>query len=334
MHLESWAGTSRTPTRSARSSRRPRARARRRRGPKPVRPVLGHGELRAELAGKLRHTDEHPAVGDWVAVAARPTKARDDPGAAAASYRLCARSPGGNEATGCGGERRRRLRRLRPDQNYNVAARALPDARVGERRPARRSPHEGRPCDDVESHAVRGRVRRLRRPVHAVAHRRATASRPCAATAGRSHAALLGSSGVGKSTLVNALSARSYWHAGDPRGRPRPAHHDGPPARAASRRRARARHAGDARAAALGRRVGLEAAFGDVDALAAQCRFADCTHRQGAGLRRARGVDERNVDLERYESWRKLQRELERLERKQDGRARSEARRNGPASAV
>ena len=32
------------------------------------------------------------------------------------------------------------------------------------------------------------------------------------------------------------------------------------------------------------------------------------------------------LDVERFESWRKLQRELERLERKQDGRARSEAR--------
>ena len=32
------------------------------------------------------------------------------------------------------------------------------------------------------------------------------------------------------------------------------------------------------------------------------------------------------LDVERFESWRKLQRELERLERKQDARARSEVR--------
>ena len=37
-------------------------------------------------------------------------------------------------------------------------------------------------------------------------------------------------------------------------------------------------------------------------------------------------VREGTLDLERFESWGKLQRELERLERKQDGRARSEAR--------
>ena len=29
-----------------------------------------HGERRAQIAGRLRHADEHPAVGDWVAVAA------------------------------------------------------------------------------------------------------------------------------------------------------------------------------------------------------------------------------------------------------------------------
>jgi ribosome biogenesis GTPase len=35
-----------------------------------------HGELRAELTGRLRHGDEHPAVGDWVAVAPRPDEGR------------------------------------------------------------------------------------------------------------------------------------------------------------------------------------------------------------------------------------------------------------------
>ena len=34
------------------------------------------GELRAETTGKLRHEGEHPAVGDWLAVAARPDEGR------------------------------------------------------------------------------------------------------------------------------------------------------------------------------------------------------------------------------------------------------------------
>ena len=35
-----------------------------------------HGELRAELSGKLRHDEEHPAVGDWVAIAPRADEGR------------------------------------------------------------------------------------------------------------------------------------------------------------------------------------------------------------------------------------------------------------------
>ena len=71
---------------------------------------------------------------------------------------------------------------------------------------------------------------------------------------------------------------------------------------------------------------GLEAAFGDLESLAAQCRFADCTHGTEPECAVRTALDEGTLDLERFESWRKLQRELERLERKQDGRARSEAR--------
>ena len=35
-----------------------------------------HGELRAELAGRLRRDEEQPAVGDWLAVTPRPTEGR------------------------------------------------------------------------------------------------------------------------------------------------------------------------------------------------------------------------------------------------------------------
>ena len=35
-----------------------------------------HGELKGELSGRLRFDGEHPAVGDWVAVAQRPEEGR------------------------------------------------------------------------------------------------------------------------------------------------------------------------------------------------------------------------------------------------------------------
>ena len=100
-----------------------------------------HGELRAELAGKLRHTDEHPAVGDWVAVAARADEGRATIQALLPRRTAFVRKVAWAETKPqvvaanvdvvfvvCG-----------LDANYNVRRieRYL-DARVGERRPARR----------------------------------------------------------------------------------------------------------------------------------------------------------------------------------------------------
>ena len=75
-----------------------------------------HGELRAELTGRLRHDDEHPAVGDWVAVAPRADEGRATIHAvAAAAQRVRSQSRlGRDEAAGRRGERRRRVRRGRP----------------------------------------------------------------------------------------------------------------------------------------------------------------------------------------------------------------------------
>ena len=65
-------------------------------------------------------------------------------------------------------------------------------------------------------------------------------------------AAMVGPSGVGKSSLANALAGRAgRRHPGDPRGRPRPAHHHRPRAARPARRRAARGHAGHARARPL-----------------------------------------------------------------------------------
>jgi len=71
---------------------------------------------------------------------------------------------------------------------------------------------------------------------------------------------------------------------------------------------------------------GLAATFDDVTAVAARCRFSDCSHETepGCGVRAA--LADGTLDHERYTSWRKLQNELRWLELKQDARLRSEAR--------
>ena len=286
-----------------------------------------HGELRAELTGKLRHDDEHPAVGDWVAVAPRARRRpRDDPRASCRGARAFVRKVAWSET-------KPQVVAANVDVVFVVcgldaelqrqAHRALPDARVGERRPARRAAHEGRPCDDVESRVLEVESVAFGVPVHAV-----SAPHGDGVETVRSHvphgrtAALLGSSGVGKSTLVNALVGEELLATQEIR-------EDGRGRHTTTHRQLVPLPGGGLVLDTPGMRElqlwdadsGLESAFQDVEALAAQCRFTDCAHGHEPGCAVREALANGTLDVERFESWRKLQRELERLASKQDGRA-------------
>jgi ribosome biogenesis GTPase len=69
---------------------------------------------------------------------------------------------------------------------------------------------------------------------------------------------------------------------------------------------------------------GLEQAFSDIASLATACRFKDCRHRTEPGCAVKAAVAEGALEPGRLESHVKLQRELAFLERKQDKRAQSE----------
>ena len=129
-------------------------------------------------------------------------------------------------------------------------------------------------------------------------------------------AALLGSSGVGKSTLVNALAgeellATQPLRAEDGQGRHTTTHRQlvllpggGLALDTPGMRELQLWDAAD----------GIDSAFADVLEIAARCRFADCVHggEPGCGVRAA--LADGTLEAERFESWRKLQRELEHLE--------------------
>jgi ribosome biogenesis GTPase len=71
---------------------------------------------------------------------------------------------------------------------------------------------------------------------------------------------------------------------------------------------------------------GIQEAFADVDELAADCRFNDCAHMREPGCAVQAAIDEGRLPRERLQSYRALQRELKRLALKQDARLRSEER--------
>jgi ribosome biogenesis GTPase len=72
--------------------------------------------------------------------------------------------------------------------------------------------------------------------------------------------------------------------------------------------------------------AGIQEAFADVDELAADCRFNDCAHMREPGCAVQAAIDEGRLPRERLQSYRALQRELKRLALKQDARLRSEER--------
>ena len=140
-------------------------------------------------------------------------------------------------------------------------------------------------------------------------------------------AALLGSSGVGKSTLVNRLAGEELLETREIRD-------DGRGRHTTTRRELVQLPGGGLVIDTPGMREvqlwiaddGLKEAFEDVTELFGQCRFTDCAHESEPGCAIKEALANGTLAPERWESYLKLQRELEHLERRLDKRAASEQR--------
>jgi ribosome biogenesis GTPase len=290
------------------------------------------GELRAEPSGKLRFDGDHPAVGDWVAAAARPEEdratihavlprrtafVRKTPWLETKAQILASNVDVVFVVTGL-------------DANFNVRRieRYLTLAWESGAEPVVLLTKSDL-CDEVDSRLLEVEAVSIGVPVLAVSGTTGEGIEAVRERIGEGRtAALLGSSGVGKSTLVNALvgeevlATRAVREA-DGRGRHTTTHRQlvvlpegGIVLDTPGMRELQLWDADE----------GLGTAFAEIDELAARCRFADCAHGREPGCAIRSALASGELDRERFESWRKLQRELEHLRIRQDGRLLSEAR--------
>lgn len=291
--------------------------------------------LRAQLRGSLRHQalarEALPAVGDWVAV-------RRADGSAAMIHsvlprltqiaRIAAGRSGAHQLVAANVDRLFICMGLDQDFNPRRIERYLTVAHAGGVSPVVVLT-KADVCADLPQRQA---------AVEAVAPSTAVLTVSALSGAGvddlRRHVrpgltiALVGSSGVGKSTLINAFLGEdrmktSGVRAHDGRGRHTTTHREllllpggGVLIDTPGMRELQLPAAGDA----------LDATFSDIEALGEACRFRDCGHVSEPGCAVLAAIESGELDADRMESWRKQLRELEHLETRDDPRALAEKR--------
>ena len=294
------------------------------------------GERPAEIAGRLRHVAitaaDLPAVGDWVVV-------EDRPGASAVTiHAVLERSTAFSRKT-AGEETAEQVVAANVDVAFLVGA-------FGDELNVRRIErylvsgwesgaqpvivlNKSDLADDLAADLAAVEAVAFGVPVHVVSCLDGAGIDELQPyISGNRTVALLGSSGVGKSSLLNRLLG---WE----RQRVRTLRGDGKGRHTTTQRELVRLPAGGLVLDTPGMRelalwsagAGVDETFADVTDLAAGCRFTDCAHQSEPGCAVRAAIADGRLAEERLESYRKLQRELLRLELKTDPRARAEARR-------
>ena len=171
--------------------------------------------------------------------------------------------------------------------------------------------------------------------IHAVTTRRPASLDPLRAhlAIGRT-GALLGSSGVGKSSIVNSLVGHELLRTNDVRDSDSRGRHT-----STNRQLVQVPDGGllidtpGMRELQLWDSGGLTETFADIAGLAEQCKFRDCRHRDEPGCAVTAAVASGELAESRRASFRKLDAEREHSERQQDERAQIDRKRQGRIGA-
>jgi len=165
-------------------------------------------------------------------------------------------------------------------------------------------------------------------PVHAVSAATGAGLAELDAYLGRGRTvALLGSSGVGKSTLINRLAGQELLATAetsqDGRGRHTTTNRELVPLPGGA---LLLDTPGMRELALWADETVLDSTFSEIVEIAGGCRFADCTHLHEPDCAVRAAIADGSLEAERFDSYVKLGRELRALELKKDARLRSEAR--------
>ena len=301
------------------------------------------GEIEAVLAGRLKHhatsRSELPAVGDWVVVRKRPTEERaaiiailprrsrfsrrsaghvTDEQVVAANVNVIFIVMGLDEDYSA-----RRLERYlllaresgaapvvlltKPDVGSDVQARIAEVHTIAADAPAHvLNPQSGEGIEQLSHYLTRGRT-----------------------------GALLGSSGVGKTTIINRLTGSDVRRTRDVRAADSKGRHT------TTNRELVVLPNGGLLIDTPGMRelqlwdvtAAVHETFDDIAALAPSCHFGDCAHRDEPRCAVKAAVAEGRLAADRLDSYLRLQDELAHLERQQDERALLEEKRRGRIGA-
>lgn len=182
---------------------------------------------------------------------------------------------------------------------------------------------------DLEAQLAAVRAIAGQAPIHAVSARSSQGLEPLAPLLGRGlTTVLLGSSGVGKSTLVNRLIGAEVLVTGEVRD-------DGRGRHTTTRRELIVLPQGGAVIDTPGLREvqmwaaqgGLARSFDDVELLAQQCKFSDCHHDAEPDCAVKAALERGELSMARFDSWLELQREMTWLARPAAVRGRPDQKR-------
>ncbi|MFC1944975.1 ribosome small subunit-dependent GTPase A [Chloroflexota bacterium] len=281
-----------------------------------------YGELRAKVSGKMRYQSDRenrfPAVGDWVAIEPQAGEGKGVIHAVLPRNSRFSRKVAGGRTeeqvvaanvdtvfivSGLDGGRNFNLRRM---ERYLTLAQnsGAPPVMVLNKLDL---------YPDVREYIEKVEAIATGVPIHAVSAKERTGLDALTGyvTRGKT-AAFLGSSGVGKSALINALLGAERQGTGEVRQYDRTGRHT------TTRRELFLLPGGGAVIDTSGMREiqmwasedDLQSSFNEVAVLAGKCRFRDCTHNNEPGCAVIEAIERGALEAGRLESFRKLQNEV------------------------